>query len=292
MRERESICVRIQGGLGNQMFQYAAGLALARRLDAALLLHPVDSRPEHARFALQAFAPDPPLWTPDPARRSFADRLRGRSGAKKAERLWPGPVFRQPHFCAADGMETIAPGTYVIGYFQSEACFAGAEAAVRAAFALDRFLDGVDPALIAAASAPGAASVHIRRGDYAADPKTRATHGLLADEHYARARALLEELAPVERWLVFSDDPAAAAALTEGWPGRTVVSGATGLQDMALMARCAHHVIANSSFSWWGAWLGRNPARRVVAPRRWFAPAEMRRVGYVDGVCPVGWVLV
>lgn len=286
------LCLRIWGGLGNQMFQYAAGLALSRRLGCGLLLHAVETRPDHARFALDAFGLDLRLWQPDPRALPLLDRLRGRTGGKRAARAWPGPVFEQQGVCATDGIGTVRPGTYLSGFFQSEDFFADHAAAVRAAFALDRFAEGIDPALLAAAAGSATASVHIRRGDYATDPQTTATHGLLGAEHYARARALMERLVPVERWLVFSDDATAAAAVTEGWPGRVMVTGQSALQDMALMARCAHHVIANSSFSWWAAWLGRNPARMVIAPRRWFSVAEMKRCGYVDGLCPVGWILV
>lgn len=288
----DAICLRIWGGLGNQMFQYATGLALSRRLGCGLLLHAVETRPAHARFALDAFGLDLRLWQPDRRALPLLDRLRGRTGGKRAAKAWPGPLFQQQSICATDGIETVRPGTYLSGFFQSEAFFADHAAAVRAAFALDRFATGIDPALLDAAAGPATASVHIRRGDYAADPQTAAIHGLLEAEHYARARALMERLVPVEHWLVFSDDAEAAAALTDGWPGRVVVTGQTALQDMALMARCGHHVIANSSFSWWAAWLGGNPARTVIAPRRWFSVAEMKRRGYVDGICPVGWVLI
>lgn len=288
----DDLCMRIWGGLGNQMFQYAAGLALSRRLGCGLVLHAVETRPAHARFALDVFGLDLRLWQPDARDLPLLDRLRGKASGKRAAKAWPGPVFEQQGVCATDGIETVRPGTYLAGFFQSEEFFADQADAVRAAFALDRFAEGIDPALLAAAEGPATASVHIRRGDYAADPQTTATHGLLGAEHYARARALTERLVPVERWLVFSDDADAAAALTEGWPGRIVVTGQTPAADMALMARCAHHVIANSSFSWWAAWLGRNPDRTVIAPRHWFSVPEMKRCGYVDGLCPVGWVLV
>lgn len=288
----EDVCMRVHGGLGNQMFQLAAGLATARRLGTGLLVHPVDSaRLAHARFALEAFGRPLRVWRPDPAAAPLRARLMPRSG-KRAERLWRGPVFEPPGFCDATGFGDVAPGTYLKGYFQSESFFASVADEVRDFFALERFLAEADPDLVAAARAPDTASVHVRRGDYASDPATRAVHGLLEADHYARARALAERLAPVRRWLVFTDDAKAAAAITEGWPGRTIVAGPSALADMALMAACAHHVIANSSFSWWGAFLGRNPERVVIAPRKWFSDAEMRRVGYVDGVCPVGWILV
>ncbi len=94
---------------------------------------------------------------------------------------------------------------------------------------------------------------------------------------------------------MFSDDPAAAEQVlnfvaasrlthVRGDPERP-------WEDMALMARCQHHVIANSSFSWWGAWLSRSPDKIVIAPRNWFAPAELKKVNTAD-LYPSGWVLV
>jgi len=118
--------------------------------------------------------------------------------------------------------------------------------------------------------------VHLRRGDYASDPHTLAFHGVLGNDYYAAALDAVRRAVPDPQLFVFTDDPAAVAALSPLGLPVTLVSG-QGLSDLAelgLMARCTHHVIANSSYSWWGAWLGIGDGV-TVAPRRWFAkPSE------------------
>lgn len=289
--EPAPVCLRVWGGLGNQMFQYAAGFAAARRLGTRLLVDPLDMPLEHAALGLDLFGIEPEFWQPE--RGGLLARLRAPSGVKpkKRHKLWPGPVFQPESFCHADGYFDIRPGTYLAGYFQSELFFADCAAEIRALFDLSRVASGIDPALLAAAADPASVSVHVRRGDYVTNPNATGVHGVLGRDHYDRAMALAGRLVPGATFVVFSDDPRAADELTAHWPNRVLVEGGTREQDLFLMSACAHHVIANSSFSWWGAWLGRNPERQVIAPRQWFARDEMRRV-YVDELFPRGWILI
>lgn len=294
MSDTREICVRIWGGLGNQMFQYAAGYALAKHLGVELLVDPVEMAQEHTTFGLGLFNLETKVWRPVGARavaRRMLSGLRGKETRKKLERLWPGRVYRPGNFCSADDFGTIGPGTYLNGYFQSEQFFVERAEEIRALYSLDHIVPSIDGALRQAAADPGSVSVHIRRGDYAREAKVTEVHGLLADDYYSRAYEIMRALVPDCRFLVFSDDLAAADELTRRWRNHTLVQGHTREQDLYLMSACANHVIANSSFSWWGAWLGRNPGKQVIAPRRWFSRAEMKKV-YVDDVCPVGWILI
>ncbi|MBL6431514.1 MAG: alpha-1,2-fucosyltransferase [Alphaproteobacteria bacterium] len=291
---RMPVCVRIWGGLGNQMFQYAAGHALARRLDTRLLIDPLEMDFDHAELGLGLFGLAPEIWRPDMSglRARFAGlRDRGATRGKKRYKLWPGKSFFQQAMCHADDFWSVEPGTYVAGYFQSEQFFADCADEIRALFALESVDATMAPDLLEAARHPASVSVHVRRGDYAANARTAATHGLLGADYYEAAAALMARIVPDARWLVFSDDIAAAAELTAVWPNRTLVEGQSREQDLRLMSLCAHHITANSSFSWWGAWLGRNPERQVIVPRQWFARAELRRT-YVDEMFPRGWILL
>ena len=132
-------------------------------------------------------------------------------------------------------------------------------------------------------------SLHIRRGDYVSNAKIAGVHGTIALDYYARAAALIAERAggdPV--FFVFSDDPAwAAANLTLGWPTRIVDhNGARASEDLRLMAACRHHIIANSSFSWWGAWLSPAADKTVVAPQPWFRDPALDD----STIVPQGWI--
>ncbi len=288
------ICVRIWGGLGNQMFQYAAGHALAKRLGVGLLVDPVEMSQAHTAFGLGLFNLETEVWQPSGAKAAahrFLQGVRGKDSRKKLEKLWPGPVYRQVNFCSADDFGAIKPGTYLNGYFQSEQFFADCAADIRALYSLDHVAASIDGGLREAASDQKSVSVHIRRGDYASRANVTEVHGLLTGDYYNRAYEIMRRLMPDCRFMVFSDDIEAADELTRHWKNRTLVSGHTREQDLYLMTACANHVIANSSFSWWGAWLGHNAAKQVIGPRRWFSRAEMRKV-YVDDVCPVGWILI
>ena len=134
-------------------------------------------------------------------------------------------------------------------------------------------------------------SVHIRRGDYISNKDTNALLGVCPMDYYDRAIAYIVERVVNPCFYFFSDDIA--------WVRRTFSlpfqsrfvdhnSGRQSFNDMRLMSLCRHHIIANSSFSWWGAWLGRNGDKTVIAPRRWFR----RDIMDLKDLCPDSWVLL
>jgi hypothetical protein len=118
----------------------------------------------------------------------------------------------------------------------------------------------------------------------------------LGELYYREALARLEARVGHEAELfVFSDDAPAAEQVLNFVPKSRLVlvrgDPQRPWEDMALMARCRHHVIANSSFSWWGAWLNPSADKVVVAPRAWFAPNELGN-RYTGDLYPPGWALV
>jgi hypothetical protein len=136
-------------------------------------------------------------------------------------------------------------------------------------------------------------SLHLRRGDYLT-PKNRAVFNLLAPDYYSRAIALLlERVGTPISVFVFSDqvDPIHDGGISE--KVSAVVHASPNIdrpwEDMALMALCSSNIIANSSFSWWGAWLNQNRRKIVVAPRRWFAETAPRSFDIRD-LFPPTWV--
>jgi len=110
-------------------------------------------------------------------------------------------------------------------------------------------------------------------GDYASNPFFRERLGLLGLDYYARAFATIGARLREPTYFVFSDDPAWARSHIAA-PGRTKIidpaRDRSDVEDLRLMSRCKHFVIANSSFSWWAAWLGQRPDSMVIAPSRWF----------------------
>ncbi|WP_439922637.1 alpha-1,2-fucosyltransferase [Nitrobacter sp. JJSN] len=303
------ITVSILGGLGNQMFQYAAAKALANRIGTGVVL----DCSAFEGYKLRSFMLDR-LQIPECDLVNGGDQIgtpatRGYTGL-----LWRGRVNR---LLARVGMKpmAVADGTYVepyfhfdpafielkkpislFGYFQSERYFENIAGDVRRYFSPREPLGSASQAIADAMDRVEiSVSVHIRRGDYVAFAETARVHGALSVDYYRKAIGLIEQRAKTKITIfVFSDDAEAAADLLRFHSGETVeVRGDPDRpwEDMALMARCHHHVIANSSFSWWGAWLNPAPEKIVVAPRAWFSSEELRRRNTCD-LYPSGWILV
>jgi len=239
------------GWLGNQMFQYAATKALSLHRGTECFF-PANRPNLHEVFALKAFTSPRPL-----------DRTPGK--------------YQEPHFHHSTDFWRLPDGTMLSGYFQSEKYFAPYAERIRREFNFE------PRSGIAYSGRPtGTVSIHVRRGDYLSFPEH---HPPLTMDYY---NAAMEHF-PGARFLIFSDDP--------GWcllnfdRSRCEIStGRSAIEDMALMASCDSHIIANSSFSWWGAWLGRNPDKRVIAPLQWFGPAK---AGWsTEDLIPGGWVRI
>lgn len=134
-------------------------------------------------------------------------------------------------------------------------------------------------------------AVHVRRGDYARNPRTNEFHGQCPIEYYQEAVQRIADRVADPSFFVFSDDPDwARDNLKLGWPTTYVThdGGCSPHHDMWLMSHCSHHIIANSSFSWWGAWLCRNDGKVVIAPARWFRDAKHN----TDDLIPEGWTRI
>jgi hypothetical protein len=119
-----------------------------------------------------------------------------------------------------------------------------------------------------------AVSLHVRRGDYVSNPDSSRVHGLCGADYHQAAVRRIAEVVPQPHLFVFSDDPQWAAGNLHLDHPATIVTGndtRRDYEDLHLMSLCKHHIVANSSFSWWGAWLDTNPDKIVIAPERWFA---------------------
>ncbi|MTI16489.1 alpha-1,2-fucosyltransferase [Rhodobacteraceae bacterium RKSG542] len=286
------ICSRIFGGLGNQMFQYAAGFTQARRLGVQLLLHVETNRKlKHAVFGLDAFPITGRVWSlpefKEPMLQKAWRKLSG--GKKKRASFWTGARLDYQRLDFDEQIYGVKQGTYLNGYFQSEYFFQPFAEEIRAEFDLAHFRSNIAPNFLAALDVPNTVSVHIRRGDYALRPETLAIHGLLEKPYYEQARADIEARLGACHFLVFSDDPEAAASITADWPNRMLCNTGHRLHDLYMMAHCQHHIVANSSFSWWGAWLNPSNQKLVYAPKQWFAAgsAESKQM---DDICPPQWL--
>jgi hypothetical protein len=290
------IIARIIGGLGNQMFQYAAARALALARGQQLLLDVSgydDYRLHHGFELRRVFRCQPELAGRDDVRKILGWRaapLARRLLSRRALAGLRGRAFIvEPHFHYWPGIRAVPEAAYLQGYWQSEKYFAQAAAEIRADFAFRQPMSEANAAWAERIGRRNAVSLHVRRGDYLLDPKTQALLGACSPEYYLKAVGHIAARVAAPEFFVFSDDIAwARDNLDIGFPCHCIDHnrGAESYNDMRLMSLCRHHILANSSFSWWGAWLNPRTDKIVVAPRRWFA---------ADGVCsddlvPEEWV--
>lgn len=285
------IAVELHGGLGNQLFQAAAALAVGWRLKAPVQFDLSRFRPgtkrryELGRFPHGADEQSAPGWL-----RRGQKLLKTVGLARNRAPLgFNLPLVQEAHFHFDPAMEAISGSAYLRGLFQSPRYFAGFEPELRRIFSLEPHVSAQARAFAETLS-PRTLAIHIRAGDYQ-DPKFADVHHVLTPDYYLRAIERVSAEASFDQVIVMSDShEAIPSRLPAGLPYR-IVSLESALDDLFLMSRASHNIIANSTFSWWGAWLGNPEGRVVVAPAQWFAPPYQAKVSTKD-LFPAQWRVV
>jgi hypothetical protein len=280
----------IDGGIGNQMFQYAAARALSAKLGADLELDLRRlNRRGHRKFDLAGFSLASGHRTILEGKPS---KPPGRLSRMLRSALGYGDYFLETSFPFNPEVLELSAPVILDGYFQSERYFIGEAELIRADFQ-PRAEHAEDIERIAREALPAGLSVslHVRRGDYV-EAKNQAFHGLVPLAYYDLAMAkLTERLGAKPTICVFTDDTSWVRANLTLPPETRYVSELTSsaLEDLILMSRCSHHITANSSFSWWGAWLNPNSGKIVITPAQWFQPSS--GIDTRD-LRPSGWLVV
>lgn len=281
------IYVRLKGGLGNQLFQYAAGRAAAIRAGKKLFL--IDS------FLHQKA---------EATKRDYGLSPYSHSGelSQNYEILANGilrflPVFPGVHICrerlGADPLSLQLAGHKSVlldGYWQSEKYFSDYSDVIRSDLKVNSSLltqDVQSLSLSAKMNGVNSISIHVRRGDYLANKKIFEKHGVLDVSYYLKAISVFKKIYESPVFFVFSDD---IEWCKEQFVGEDFffvdASSATpAWRDVYLMSQCSNNIIANSSYSWWGAWLNPNKDKIVVYPRCWYSKSYPS----ID-LIPFGWL--
>lgn len=263
------------------MFQYAAGraLSLERGVPFCLDISGFSSYGLHHGFELQrifncaagianeAVIRDILGWQSSSHIRRLLLRKEMASFRRKE-------LVIEPQFNYWPGIKHVPNDCYLLGYWQSEKYFSQSASQIRADFTFRQSLEDQNEKLTQQIINVNAVSLHVRRGDYASNPKTTATHGLCTLDYYRHSIQYIAERVQQPNFFIFSDDIAwVRDNLNFPYQSQYVDcnSGKESYNDMRLMSMCNHHIIANSSFSWWGAWLNPKLDKIVLAPKNWFA---------------------
>jgi len=279
------IIVQFTGGLGNQMFQYALG----RRLS---LLHGVELKFDLSfyqhdplrDFALDCFQINGSEASEDEIKRYSKSPIYGLDNGFLNHLvrwgLYKGPVMvsdeplgQQALMVYNDQVLTAPRNTYIQGYWQSEKYFCQIRQVLLNDFKLRNKLDSINQAMLNRIGNCNSVSLHVRRGDYVSNSMTNHSHGTCSLDYYQDAIRHIAAKVSDPHFFVFSDDPSwTKDNIKMDFPTIFVTTnnGETCYRDMELMRNCKHNIIANSSFSWWGAWLNTYPQKTVVAPQAWF----------------------
>jgi hypothetical protein len=288
------VITELQGGLGNQMFQYACGRAFALGHRQKLLID--DSFFKENQVTTDEFTPrhyelDIFNLAVQIADRRLLKSFGANSVYKKGLTLFGRPykkTYTEIPGQGANQLEKVKPPVLLKGYWQSEQYFAGYENEIRKAFCFE--VPATLNNRISQISNTNSVSVHYRRGDYLTNPVAQKVLGVLHNDYYAAAIKTIRQRVKNPFFYIFSDDREWVKnnlPVTESYQVIEDVPNYNHGYDMLLMSKCKHHIIANSSFSWWGAWLNPDPQKIVIAPKRWFADERMN--AYTTNLIPATW---
>ncbi|MDB5248664.1 MAG: alpha,2-fucosyltransferase [Segetibacter sp.] len=311
---------KISMGLGNQMFQYAAGksLALHKNVPFKVEVHSY-KRYKERKYELDTFfaietekateeeirkyqlkQPVKILWNSIFSRNKIPlyslayeqDQLK-RMVLKLSEVITPSAkkkVYLEPEYHFNDSFFKTPDEVFLIGYFMSWKYFEKFEKEIRRDFTVRPELVSHLHQIESELRQNNSVSIHIRRGDFTSK-KNIEIHGIISMEFYRNAIAEISSRSPSPHLYVFSDDIAWVKENLQTQFPITFVSNEvtkTAVEDFYLMSVCKHNIIANSTFSWWAAYLNNNPGKIVVAPKKWYNSSTYN---YKD-VYPRRWIVL
>jgi hypothetical protein len=285
------IIVKLQGGLGNQMFQYAAGKTLSAKYYVPLFLdHSFLERNRQSdghfiarKYELNVFNISSNRLSNDVVDQYFE------SGSDKKIYL-----YKEQPVSYDRGFKKIKPTVYLDGYWQSHRYFKDITEIIKLDFSFKKNeLINKYSILINEILRGNSVSIHVRRGDYIPSAGTIKLYNMCTVEYYKKAVSILLKHYADAHFFVFSDDIK--------WAEENLKYDSTPIHfihksndadwlDMYLMSLCKHNIIANSTFSWWAAWLNANSNKIVVAPEKWF---NVERAGFnLNNLCPKDWIKI
>lgn len=286
------VIVKITGGLGNQLFQYATGKALAKKLSCELALdlsfYPTQTlrKYELDKFNIKARIAETKEISLAGGGNDVVSRLMRKFGLTSV--IFPQYIKERESIKYVEKIDQCKSGAFLDGYWQNPRYFSQIKVELVQEFTPKTSLSA--PALIwkeriAQSSTP--VSLHVRRGDYIDNAHTNSVHGTCGLDYYRAAVNKVLDTAENPTFYVFSDDIDWCKE-NLGSLGEVVYIDDTqsAIDDLMLMSFCHHHIIANSTFSWWAAWLGNDGL--TIAPQNWFSDLSRNNTSIYDSA----WFLI
>lgn len=279
--------VKLMGGLGNQMFQYAFAKALQEKFGETVLLDlswfdEIKDLKKHPNATQRQFELGIFNLSLDVAKAEQSKFCINEQKSKLPKFICKllkktkhsDNILAQKNAIAFEP-ELLENKTdaYYIGYFHSEKYFSDIRDDLIKEFSLNIDMNEKNQAILEQIKNTNSVSLHVRRGDYINNAEVKAFHGTCSLDYYKKAIEHIASKIKNPHFFLFSDDLNwVIDNLKIDYPFTVVDTNDanTGYFDMELMKNCKHNIIANSSFSWWAAWLNQNPEKIVIAPNHWF----------------------
>jgi len=295
------VIVQLKGGLGNQMFQYACGLSIALKRNSKLFLDTSflrQNKQSSEHFTARKYELDLFKLSAQIAKNTYIKNILSSNSFIKLLNCFPNnsyTFFAESDLTDHEQLDQLPPKIYLSGYWQSEYYFKGFEEQIRKEFAFTREINATTNLISKKIQTANAAvSIHLRRGDYVTSKVANSVHGVCTLDYYQKAIELLCQEQNHKSFYIFSDDP--------DWTRKNLIINEGEVtyvshnlrddnwQDMYMMSLCRYHIIANSSFSWWGAWLSQQPNKIVIAPKDWFNDPEKNKKSTT--IVPNAWTRI
>lgn len=248
------VIIKLKGGLGNQLFQYATARNLSLILKTKLFIFSNKIEKDN----LEKF--------------NISSRRISKNRYKLFLKFKSFTEYKEEYFSYNKEVLKLKNNIILDGYFQSEKYFINCRETILNDLKINKSLKSTSLDLLNEIKKTNSISIHIRRGDYAENSEVNKIHGCVSLSYYENAINLISEKTKNPVYFVFSDDISWAKSNLniDAKVYYSEFNKNSAYEDLKLMSKCKNNIIANSSFSWWGAWLNTNPDKIIIIPKRWF----------------------